>query len=263
MKIIKNSVLATLMVLLLSSAALKQSSTSKRKTDPAETNKGFAVLELFTSEGCSSCPRADDLMARIQKESGDKPVYILSYHIDYWNRLGWKDIFSSAQYTERQYQYHRWFTSQVYTPQLIINGSAEFVGGDAAGISKEVQKVMSHDASTTLSLQAKLQSESTELHYQISGNINKEQLLIAVVQKHAVNKVKRGENEGRTLSHVQIVRQFYSFALTPGKKGMVKIPSPADFNAAEWEIIGMLQDPNTGVISAATRAAVPFATAPL
>src|SRR5436305_619554 len=72
----------------------------KEKTNT--DGKGFAVVELFTSEGCSSCPPADELVARIQKENRDKQVYILAFHVDYWNRLGWKDVFSSADYSKRQ-----------------------------------------------------------------------------------------------------------------------------------------------------------------
>src|ERR1700749_4297588 len=81
-------------------------------------NKGVAVVELFTSEGCSSCPPADELVARIQKEDKDKQVYILAFHVDYWNRLGWKDVFSSADFSKRQNEYANWLNLQsVYTPQ--------------------------------------------------------------------------------------------------------------------------------------------------
>jgi hypothetical protein len=85
--------------------------------------KGFAVVELFTSEGCSSCPPADDLVAKIQKENNDQPVYILAFHVDYWNNLGWKDSFSSSAFSKRQNQYADWLNLRsVYTPQVIVNG---------------------------------------------------------------------------------------------------------------------------------------------
>src|ERR1700730_14813133 len=97
-------------------------------TGPA---KGFAVVELFTSEGCSSCPPADELVARIQKENNDQPVYILAFHVDYWNNLGWKDSFSSSAFSKRQNQYADWLNLRsVYTPQVILNGRKEFVGSD-------------------------------------------------------------------------------------------------------------------------------------
>src|ERR1700744_6104626 len=108
---------------------------NKRKVPVTDAGKGFAVIELFTSEGCSSCPPADALVARVQKESNDKPVYILAFHVDYWNRLGWKDVFSSAEYSERQNQYARWLKlSSVYTPQIVVNGRTEFVGSEEANL---------------------------------------------------------------------------------------------------------------------------------
>src|ERR1700748_3559727 len=80
-------------------------------------DKGFAVVELFTSEGCSSCPPADAVVAKLEKENADKPIYILAFHVDYWNRLGWKDVFSSGEYSQRQEQYSKWLRSgSVYTP---------------------------------------------------------------------------------------------------------------------------------------------------
>src|SRR5882757_10188754 len=94
---------------------------------------GFAVVELFTSEGCSSCPSADALVAAVQKENKDQPVYILAFHVDYWDRLGWKDAFSDAAYSDRQRAYASWLRlSSIYTPQVVVNGRKEFVGSDAA-----------------------------------------------------------------------------------------------------------------------------------
>src|SRR5579871_1462623 len=96
------------------------------RTSPAT---GFAVVELFTSEGCSSCPPADQLIARIQQEEKDQPVYILAFHVDYWDRLGWKDACSDHRYTQRQNQYASWFKLQsIYTPEIVVNGRDEFVG---------------------------------------------------------------------------------------------------------------------------------------
>src|ERR1700712_5296387 len=101
---------------------------NKKHTTTTSGDKGFAVIELFTSEGCSSCPPADAVIAKVEKESADKPIYILAFHVDYWNRLGWKDVFSSAAYSARQNQYAQWLNlSSVYTPQVVVNGRTEFV----------------------------------------------------------------------------------------------------------------------------------------
>jgi hypothetical protein len=226
-----------------------------RGKDPVK-KAGFAVLELFTSEGCSSCPAADDLLAHVQEEAGDKPVYVLAYHVDYWNRLGWKDKFSSPAFSQRQYQYHDWFTSQVYTPQLVVNGRLDLVGSDAPAVRRAVQGSLDNDAAVALELHGRLQSGVIDLEYQVAGDNPGQsiagQLVIAVVQKHAVSKVERGENAGLTLSHAQIVRNLYKFDLT-NNKGAVKIDVPEGFDRQDWEIIGMVQDPASGVIKAAGR----------
>jgi hypothetical protein len=91
----------------LSAMAFDLKPKSGTSTDAA-AGKGFAVVELFTSEGCSSCPPADKLLAKIQEENAGKPVYILAFHVDYWNHQGWRDVFSEKEFTKRQYQYASW-----------------------------------------------------------------------------------------------------------------------------------------------------------
>ena len=102
--------------------------------------KPVAVVELFTSQGCSSCPPADALLRKIHEyaEENKLPVYVLSFHVDYWNRLGWTDPYSDPTYTQRQRAYARHFgTDRVYTPQMIVGGEREFVGsnGKQAGVA--------------------------------------------------------------------------------------------------------------------------------
>src|ERR1700743_3380708 len=101
--------------------------------------KGFAVVELFTSEGCSSCPPADAVVAKLQKESAGKPIYILAYHVDYWNHLGWKDAFSDAAYSARQKDYAQYLKIEgIYTPQIVVNGKTEFVGSEEGTLHKAI-----------------------------------------------------------------------------------------------------------------------------
>ena len=105
-----------------------------------DAEPGFAVVELFTSEGCSSCPPADALLAeqvRDAREHG-RPVYCLAFQVDYWNRLGWADPYSDAGFSRRQNDYAQAFQSdRVYTPQVVVNGTEEFVGSDRAQVAEK------------------------------------------------------------------------------------------------------------------------------
>ncbi|WP_299284549.1 thioredoxin family protein, partial [uncultured Mucilaginibacter sp.] len=160
--------------------------------------KGFAVIELFTSEGCSSCPPADELVEKIQQESNNQPVYILAFHVDYWNRLGWKDVFSSAAYSKRQNQYANWLKTQsVYTPQIVVNGRKEFIGSEEGTLRNAIKSSLQKTPSLVLTLDGvKFDKDKVGLQYQVEGATNNVSLLLALVQKSATTNVKAGENGG-------------------------------------------------------------------
>lgn len=220
--------------------------------------KGFAVVELFTSEGCSSCPPADQLVARIQKENAGEPVYILAYHVDYWNRLGWKDAFSSAAYSKRQEEYAAYLhLESVYTPQIVVNGAHEFVGSDEGALRNAIRSGLTQTPAASLSLQVSASGRgAADVHYTAGGYGKNTELLVAVLQKNAETDVKRGENQGRVLHHVQIVRQLQPVALN-NNSGLVRVALPEGFIAGGWEIVGFLQDRTNGHIIAGARALQP------
>jgi hypothetical protein len=216
--------------------------------------KGFALLELYTSEGCSSCPPADELMGRIQNEYKDDNVYILSYHVDYWDRQGWKDVFSNADYTKRQYDYAKFLGKEpIYTPQLIVNGKADYIASQETEVRNGIKSALSKPVVTDLSLEANQANNNLNVNYNIEGTFKGSSLLIAIVQKAAKSNVKRGENANRILSHYQIVHHLHSLDLK-GKKGTVSIHLPKSFNEKDFEVIGFVQDKNSGAISGVTRA---------
>jgi len=219
------------------------------------THKGFALLELYTSEGCSSCPPADELMGKIQNEYKDRELYVLSYHVDYWDKQGWKDIFSKADYTKRQYDYAKFMEKDpIYTPQLIINGKIDYIGSEETAVRNGIKSALSKTAVTELSLEATQQNTKLNLNYNVSKATQNNRLLIAVVQKSAKSNVKRGENAHRILSHYQIVRSLSNFALSGNLKGTASVALPKDFNSKDYEIIGFVQDKNNGSILAVTKA---------
>jgi len=227
----------------------------KASTPTKADNKGFAVVELFTSEGCSSCPPADALVAKIENESGDKPVYILAYHVDYWDRLGWKDQFSSADFSKRQNEYARFLKLQsVYTPQIIVNGKTELVGSEEGTLRNAISASLQNSAGAKLDLAiTSTDAKQANLKYTVDGADKKTVLQVAVVEKSAVSKVGAGENNGRTLSHVQIVRKLQKVTLE-GNSGTASISLPDGFDVKNWEIIGFLQNKANGSITGVAKA---------
>jgi hypothetical protein len=212
--------------------------------DKKSDGKGFAVVELFTSEGCSSCPPADELLARLEKESAGKPVYLMAYHVDYWDRLGWKDAFSSAAFSDRQQQYQSWLnTSTIYTPQVVINGKTEFIGSDETTLRNTIQQQLTG----TPAVELKLQLHQNTVEYTASKVTKGDRLLIAIIQKTAQSKVSRGENAGHTLSHVQVVHTLQSEPLKEKGTIVVKVPE-------NYEITGFIQNQRSGEIIAAAKA---------
>lgn len=223
----------------------------------ANTDPGFAVVELFTSEGCSSCPAADEVVAKIQRETSEKPVYILAFHVDYWNRLGWKDIFSEPAYSNRQNQYSSWLNASVYTPQVVINGQQEFVGSDESRLRSSITTALHKTNPVHLSINSiKENDRNVSIHYQIDGKIANNSLVLALIEKTASSKVLRGENEGRTLSHVQIVRNFQTISLNEQSEGVSDIEIPAGLDNQGLEIIAFLQSRENGEITGATKVAI-------
>lgn len=221
--------------------------------------KGFAVVELFTSEGCSSCPPADQLVARIKRESKDQPVYILAFHVDYWNRLGWKDSFSDAGYTRRQNQYATWLNLQsIYTPQIVVNGSKEFVGSDEPALRKAINGDLEETSPALLTLSdIKTGQGRVDWQYQTQNTGNNISLLVAIVQRTATTAVRAGENGGQTLSHVQIVRNITSSGLKANGSGGGSISLPKGVSPGDEELIAFLQNNDNGHIIAATSAMLP------
>ena len=225
---------------------------ASKQVPPDPKHNGFAVIELFTSEGCSSCPAADELVADIQKENPDKQIYVLAFHVDYWDRQGWKDRFSNHEFTERQQLYSSWLNLEtIYTPQVVVNGSTEYVGSDAPHILKAVSNGLGHDAVNTLTIDCGLVGKRLTINYQSTATEKGDEVLLALVQRSAQSAVRGGENAGRSLSHVQIVRQLVH--ARPNSTKAVTLELPPDFNPKEWQLVGLVQNSLNGNISAATK----------
>jgi hypothetical protein len=203
---------------------------------------GFALVELFTSEGCSSCPPADALLSEIRKENHG-PVYVLGFHVDYWNRLGWKDPFSNADYSRRQTKYAQAFRLEsVYTPQMVVNGKTEFVGSDATRLRSAITNELKNAIGREARVEA-VPSNGNTIHvsYELDnpGGVS---LQIALVQLQAGSRVLAGENSGRSLDHVNVVRDFNTVSGARGGSGAVDLKIPAGLTEKDCKVIWFLQN---------------------
>ncbi len=206
--------------------------------EPDNAGTGFAVVELFTSEGCSSCPPADEALTKIVAEHKDN-VFVLGYHVDYWDRLGWKDAFSDAAYTRRQQEYARVFKlSSIYTPQAVVNGRKEMVGSEEKNLRATIAEDLAGPAGKKIALQAHAEGNKIRVSF-VAGDRGDDILYIALVQSHAETKVGAGENSGRRLQHVNIVRELKTAAI--GNSGSVDFSVPQGLQAKDCALIAFLQ----------------------
>ena len=238
------------------SACFTQNRTTK--TEKAQTTEvsgpGFAVIELFTSQGCSSCPPADENLSELYqdaKKSGAK-IYTLAWNVDYWNRLGWKDPFSKAEYSQRQSIYVQALKLQsAYTPQMVINGETEFVGSNQNKTADVIKKCISTQNEYTLTLGSASTTDGDvrKISYRIDGNIEGKNIVVAIVQNDLVTKVKNGENSGKTLKNDRVVLWFNT--IIAKNSGAIELPKDFTYQKSGTDVIVFLQEIQSKKIVAA------------
>jgi hypothetical protein len=221
-------------------------------------NQRAVVVELFTSQGCSSCPAADRLLSEFISKSDEQelPVYGLSFHVDYWNRLGWKDPFSAKAYTDRQYAYARKMGQQgVYTPQMVVNGEMEFVGSNRREASVAINTALSVAAGVEVAVtEISLKGETIRFSYQIDEHLKGTVINFALVERGLTTTVKRGENGGRTLHNDNVVRVFLQRSAK--EDGLISIELPENINLQNSSLIVYIQQKTSFEILGATRVAL-------
>ncbi len=218
-----------------------------------EAQNNPIIVELFTSQGCSSCPAADRNLAEIISEASEqgRPVSGLSFHVDYWNYIGWKDPYSNKEFTERQRNYAQIMNlHSIYTPQMIVNGSAQFVGSDKSESRKQLEKAAGEKPKYQLVISnLKVTDHDISLHYTIDKQPSGESLNIAVVERSVENFVPRGENKSRTLHHNNVVRKFMTIELS--KSGVIKMETPS-LAKDNRSVILYIQDSKFSVLASAS-----------
>jgi hypothetical protein len=231
------------------------------------------VVELFTSEGCSSCPPADTLLAKLAESHAVEgaEVIALGHHVDYWDELGWKDRFSSAALTERQRVYSRALNvDSIYTPQLVVDGRAELVGSDGAAARRAIERAVDvpHGRLTLIVEPAGAGAVSVAVSASglpTPGRGDRDDIVVAVTEDHLQTDVRRGENHGRVLSHAAVVRSLAtagqaSADAVNAQPTVSRVPIAADWNRGNLNIIAFVQEARSRHIVAAASRPVPSAT---
>lgn len=227
----------------------------KDRAGPGKTRP--VLIELFTSEGCSSCPPADALLQQLDKTQpvNGAQVVVLSEHVDYWNHLGWRDPYSSRLFSDRQESYVRHFgLASAYTPQMIVDGSAEFVGNDLQQADQAIQKagqgekipvqISSVAWEGPLSVRAHVEAGSVPDLPPANADV-----FFAVALDHAESQVLHGENEGRRLHHVAVILSLTRVGTAEKGKSFAKdvqIKLEHRYDPGNLRAIAFLQEPGPG-----------------
>ena len=215
------------------------------------------LVELFTSEGCSSCPPADALLMDLdlRQPVAGAEVVALGEHVDYWNGLGWKDRFSSADYSQRQDRYAaRFHLGSVYTPQMVINGRTEFVGNDtsraAAAIAGAAQR---HDTQPGIAIAAAGNVVDVKI---TNAGPHPLDVLLAITESDLSTQVGRGENHGRLLRHTAVVRDLRKIGKTTAGQFAARpqLSLKPDWRHDKLRAVIFLQDPSTLEVTGAAQA---------
>ena len=203
------------------------------------------VVELFTSEGCSSCPPADAVLLQLsQQKPGDgMQLILLGEHVDYWNYIGWSDRFSSKQFSERQSEYAKALHAEVYTPQMVIDGQEQFVGNDAAEVRSRIAAAAKKPKPAQVSLAWEGNGRlRVSVH---SSPPAKAEILLAITEDGLSTQVANGENGGKTLHHAAVLRQLSQIGETTNGsfEKTLDVPRKSDWNAGQLKVAVLVQDP--------------------
>jgi len=230
----------------------------------ANTVHRTVLVELFTSEGCSSCPPADALLARLRQELAGKDVEVvpLGFHVDYWNSLGWKDRFSSADFSHRQELYARSLgVDGPYTPQMIVDGTVEFVGNNAGEAQRAILEAASQNPAAEVAITLK-PAGRISIQVKSPGAGANAEVVLAITEDNLSTHVGAGENSGRELRHAAVVRELRR--LGPLKDGAFQAEVPLtmgkDWKRGDLRAVAFVQQGDAGKVLGA--ASVPLQVQP-
>jgi hypothetical protein len=216
------------------------------------------LLELFTSEGCSSCPPADRLLETLDRTQpvAGADLIVLSEHVDYWDRLGWRDPFSSASNTSRQQDYtNKYNLDGVYTPQLVVDGRYGLVGSDGHEASSAIQKAIREQKIPIAISRVSHDGNQVTAHIDLPAEKNfkgaRGLLYVAIADNRAESQVARGENSGRSLSHVAVTRVLKQVGAIDLSSAIAKdVSLSVQLGPNGSRLVAFVQDPRSGRVLA-------------
>lgn len=220
-------------------------SQAKAQTPTAESPRKPVIVELFTSEGCSTCPPAEALLQKLteQQPVAGADIVALEEHVTYWNQLGWRDPYSSAEWTQRQVAYKEAFkTREVYTPQMIVDGRKQFVGSNERDAAFEIETA-ARRAETNVAITSK-KPDAKGLQFNVSvakltGNTagDAAEIWLAVTEDGLQSSVSGGENSGHVLRHVATLRALHKIGTAdPNKDGTSFTGDPRVRFDSQWKL---------------------------
>jgi hypothetical protein len=220
------------------------------------TPRTSVLIELFTSEGCSDCPPADALLQKLDRSQPvpNTQLVVLSEHVDYWNDIGWKDPYSSHEFSNRQGDYaHRFRLDGAYTPQMVVDGDAQFVGSDGRRALQAVEGAAKVEKVPVALSSVHLEGRTFVAHVETgvlppSTSSKSANVLLALADDSDQSNVRGGENAGRVLTHVAVVRSLTQVgAISRGGafSGEVKVSS-ANANPRNLRVVAIVQEMAAG-----------------
>jgi hypothetical protein len=230
----------------------------------AQANRTPVLVELFTSEGCSSCPPADALLAKLDHGHpiDGAEIIVLGEHVDYWDNLGWHDRFSSHQYTDRQTEYgERLHTEGPYTPQMIVDGTDQFVGNDGPHAVRAIQHAAQNPKLKLTLSQPVVDGHKISASVSAPASISQTHgdLYAALVDPTDSTDVRSGENGGHRLQHVGVVRSMQrvgSLKDLASKPLSFNLTAPPDAKPGEMRLVVFAQQNGLGAVLGAVSASV-------
>ncbi len=210
------------------------------------------LVELFTSEGCSSCPPADALLRTLDSTQPVPGIQliVLGEHVDYWDDLGWKDAYSAHAFTLRQQAYaDRLRLASPYTPQMVVDGTLEFVGSDRERANRAFEKARALPKVTVRISSLKIENRSLRAHVDTDPSPAQAEVFVALALDHAQSQVLHGENGGHRLEHVAVARSLTSVGkIRKGEAFSQDVSLAADLSGGSYRIVVFVQEPNQGTI---------------